>query len=57
MNGGPSRRSEDNFMHNQAFVMVGAATVVFRLKLKPGERLTYSFTDYGTNTLVQSILL
>ena len=42
-----SQEIEDNLMHNQAFVLVGAVTGIFQLLLKPGERLTYRFTDYG----------
>lgn len=38
---------QNNFMLNQAFVLAGASTAIFKLNLIPGRRLTYRFSDYG----------
>lgn len=42
------REIEDNFMQNQAFVFIGAQTLLFQLELKNGLKTIYRFSDYGT---------
>jgi len=41
------REVQDNFMHNQAFMPIGAQSKFFVLKLKSVERCHYKLTDYG----------
>lgn len=41
------REIEDNFMHNQAFVFVGARTGIFKFTLQSGKRFTYRFSNFG----------
>jgi hypothetical protein len=38
---------EENFMGNQALSFVGARTAVFMLRLQPGHRTVYRFSEHG----------